>query len=529
MPRVNFRDVGNWGVVRDVPGHELPPEVWSEANNVVMKDGYISPIRGETVVEGETQIVPHYLFSSPSGTQPFWVYTDLDKVYAVVAGTHTNITNAGGDYTGGIDDRWNGGWLNGIMVLNNGVDVPQVWNPISAGQALVDLPNWPANTLAKVIRPHRNFLIALDVTKSSVNYPTLVKWSDLTDPGTVPGSWDESDPTNLAGEFGLSDTSGKAIDGRALGDSFMVYKEDAIYRLDRIATNAVFKETPISLRTGIMAQECAQEFRPGRHIVLTRDADIVITDGQGVEGIADRRVLRQIEQSINPNYRERSFIVVDYVRKEAWIVFPRTNSQYCNTAWVWNFQDNTWSRRDISPTLDIKSGVYDQTAVTDAWSAETNSWATVNRAWGERLFVQGSYRLLGAMIQDDAIHEMNRGTTQAGGEILSVVERRGLAVVGQDRFGQYRMDPNRVKFISELYPLITAPIGTEVKVRVGAQDNPNSPMTWGDEFSFDPRTMEKVCPDVEGKYIAVRFTSNAQHEWKLHGYALQVDIVGEYD
>jgi hypothetical protein len=280
--------------VEDVAPHELPPEAWTLGQNVRFQDKSAIRMLGESQVEGAPTVVPNYLFPSPSVSDSFWVYTDLAKFYATVGGVHTDITNAGGDYTGGLDDAWNGGWLNGLMLLNNGIEDPQLWDPISAGQRLVDLTNWPATTQCKVMRVFQEFLMALYVTKSSVEFPTMVKWSHPADPGSVPVTWDESDATKLAGELPIGDTAGFIVDGKRLGPSFMVYKEDAIVRMDRVQTNDVFTKRPISLRTGLMAQECAQEWQRGQHVLLTRDADVVLTDGQVLRPITDRRVRRRL-------------------------------------------------------------------------------------------------------------------------------------------------------------------------------------------------------------------------------------------
>lgn len=42
---------------------------------------------------------------------------------------------------------------------------------------LATLPGWGATDVAAVVRPYKNFLIALNITKGAVNYPHMVKWS----------------------------------------------------------------------------------------------------------------------------------------------------------------------------------------------------------------------------------------------------------------------------------------------------------------------------------------------------------------
>lgn len=530
MPRVMVSDIGMYGVILDRPGHELPPEAWTSVTNVSFYDKAAHRMLGEYDVFGTPSVVPYYVFPSPNEATAFWVYTDLAKVYCVAGTVHTDITRAAGNYTGTIARRWNGCWLNGVLVLNNGIDDPQQWLPIQAGTPLVALSNWPANTKALVIRQHQDFLFALNVTKSGVTYPTMAKWSHPADPGTVPTTWDETDPTKLAGELPLSETPGAIVDGLTLSSSFMVYKQDAVFRLDRIQTNDVFARRLISASTGIMGQQCVAEFQPGKHIFLTLAGDVVVTDGTQIVSVIDKVNRRSLERQMDGTYRSRAFIAVNFKVMEVLICFPTNGNQYCNKAAVWNWVDSTWSFRDISQTLDIKAGIFSETSQAVTWNSLAGvTWNSLNRTWNQRLTVDSEYKLIGAFPIDNKIRQIGRGQKLGSTVTYSTkLERQGLALVGQARDGSPRVDPNATKLITEVYPVVSSSSPVLINVYVGAQDFSAAPIQWEGPFVYDPQTMEKIDCWVEGRYIAVRFESTTEVEWTMEKYGLKVDLVGEY-
>ena len=533
MPRVTVRNVGALGVIPDLdqPPHEMPPEAWSRVQNINFIDGSARRALGESAVEGAPSVVPTYLFPAASFTSSLWVYTNLLKVFAVVGGVHTNITRQTAavdvDYTGALDNRWNGGWLGGVMILNNGVDDPQNWNPIATGTKLIVLPNWPASTTARTIRVYRNFLVALDVTKAGTRFPTMIKWSHPAEPGTIPVSWDETDATKLAGEKSQSETPGFLVDAAPIGASLMVYKEDAVIRMDRIPTNDVFGFKHLSTRAGLMGIDCAKEFLPGKQIAFTLDADVMVTDGQQMSSVTDRQVRAHLESLVDGANRGRSFVVVDPLSRQVFVCFPEQGKTYCTKAAIWNWEDNTWSFKQISDTVDIKSGIYDESAPSETWNSDSEVWDADVTTWNERLYKALAYKMLGAFVTDNQLWEHNVSQKLGTTAYTSVLERTGLALVGQGRDGQPKVDPTSVKQVTEIWPLMSATQSMTLSVSVGAQDTPTGPITWDGPYNFDPTVDQKVDVFIEGNYIAVKFESAAETPWKFYGYGLQLDVVGE--
>ena len=527
MALVTIRNLGGVGATPDVPDHRLPPEAWTTVQNVGFEDGYAYRQLGESQVEGTASVSPHYVFPGPNTTASYWVYTDLASVYSVAGGVHTDITRSGGIYTGTLNDKWTGGWLNGVLVLNNGVNDPQQWSPISPGTQLSVLSNWPTNTKAKVIRVFQEFVLALDITESSNRLPTTIWWSHPADPGTVPDSWDINDATKLAGRRPVGGTAGFLVDAAPVGDSLMVWKEDSVHRFDRVASNQVFSRRRVS-NTGLMAIGCAQEFSRGQQVALTIDADVVVTDGQQVTSITNRRIRKYLESFISGADRDKCFVVSDMKSTQVFICYPKEGSVYCNEAAVWNWSENVWSFQEITETLDIKSGIYDETAPSTTWDSDTETWDSDTTSWNERAYVATSQRMIGAYPLVGQLREFHRGQKLGTTAYTSKLERTGLAIVGMDRQGAPVVDTTSVKQVTELYPIIDSVNSMDMQVSVGAQDNPNGAITWDGPYDFDPLVDEKIDCFAEGRYIAVRFESSSEVNWKMEGYGMKVDRVGEY-
>ena len=179
-------DIGKYGLIQDQPAHILPPGAWSDGRNVQFRDNRVRKAMGSEAVYGTPTVDPYWGLNAVTGGDSYWLYASLTKLYTVLGATHSNATrqdstNTDVDYTVTRDDLWNGGNLHGRFVMTNGTDVPQAWQP---GSIAEDLPNWPASTIqCKVMRPFGYYLIALNITDGSTNYPNRVRWSNAAAPG----------------------------------------------------------------------------------------------------------------------------------------------------------------------------------------------------------------------------------------------------------------------------------------------------------------------------------------------------------
>jgi hypothetical protein len=520
MATASFPNMSS-GLDLDVYPPDTLPTEWTGAQNIRFRDGYAEKMQGHAGIFGTPSGAPYAVFPVNGVNGIYWVYCTLTNIYCAQNSTNTDITrqSAGVDvpYVGTAANRWNGGTLTGVLVLNNGVDVPQQWggNPATP---MANLSNWPASTTAQIIRPFRNFLIAMNITQSGVTDPSLVWWSTEAAPGAVPVTWSISDATHDAGQQDLADTPDMLIDGLALGQTFLAYKGNSTWLAQYIGDPYVFSWQPISKQSGILAQNCAVEW-PGGHAVMTQ-GDIVTIDFNGnVVSIADARVRNYLFNTIDSTNFGNSFAVANFRRNEVWFCFPTLGNTWPNQALIWNWKLNTWGVRDLPNVTHANSGVvvYNQ---GNSWQVETATWATQTKVWGQNEFSQTTQRVVMSSVTNNALYLADVGETINGTLMNAQVQKTGII------FG----DATRMKQVTEVWPVIEAPAGTVVNISVGAQIDCEAPITWSGPYPFTVGTSVKV--DTLGapqtRYVGVMFQTQAICTWRVRNFTMNADLLGTY-
>lgn len=528
--RVVFSSIGQVGIITDMPDWQLPPFAWTRADNIRFLDGAAWKIGGFQRIVDPPTIAPHFAMPVLYGANAWWLYAGLQKVYAVLAGVHSNITRqtTGVDvnYIGSVADRWGGTLLSTVPILNNGIDLPQMWLPIGAGTRLQALSNWPATATAKVIRAFKSYLVALNITKSGVNYPSLVKWSHPADPGTVPTSWDDLNPAVDANEYPLNTVGEGLIDALEMGRDLIIYDERGCHVMSYIGGQYVFRLEPLKVEVGMLAQSCGLALA-GRHFVVTTN-DLVLHDGQNVEPIADSRVKRQIFTELSPDNYRNSFVLGNKDSKEIWFCYPErlSGSVYPTRAAIWSVRQNTFSFRDLG---GFREGGYGRIPVTgvDDWASDAQAWSADNSPWSDAISGIGRGMLLpdptGTHLQ------MLERTYQAdGGNIESVLERTAMKfpVEGPEAAGLNSI--RTAKQITNIFPHVEGVFGQVINITLGMAEKVEGPVTWGAPFPFVIGQDNKVDAFIAGQLPAIRFSSNDSGTWKLTGYEADVRVVGSF-
>jgi len=517
MPLVKFTNVGALGQNRDADEIDLaltPAFEWSGGNNVRFSDGYAEKFTGESSHHGEPSVIPYGIFFSNTANR-YEVYTGLQKIYATTGSTHTDITRSLGNYTGTIDNKWTGAVLSGTLILNNGVDDPQFWAG-NIGTPCAKLTNWPASTKAKVVRVFDNFIIALNITEGSTNYPSMVRWSTPADPGTLPASWDYTSTTNDAGrvEGVLSSTPDKIVDGLAQENTFFIYKESSIYAMQYIGGKQIFRFSSVSKIAGAMGIDCNAS-TPVGHVILS-DGDVLINQGGNIQSIIDKRMRRWIFNNIDSDNRHRSFVVANPYKNEAWICYPENGKIWPNKVVVWNYKDNTFATRDIQNLTHANSGII-TAADTDTWDSRTDTWNDSDDIWSVNNYSQASTRLV-LCSSDKKLLLADLTRTFDGASMTSYIERTGID------FGY----PESIKLCSAVRPKFDSIDGTVIRIYVGKQASLDSGITWSSPVNYTVGTSLKCDFNVSGRYLAVKFESINSAPWRLKSFDLDIKQLGMY-
>lgn len=521
MPLVHYHDLGKIGEITDIPGHELPPDALWVTYNLRTSNKYLEGL-GSELAQGDTlSAVSQQIAFVEYPTKEYWaVFNPTDiSIWDPEVDNHYNISKLatpGTSYTGTWEDRWNSCWLNGIWIANNGVDTPQYWSNGDTATRLQNIPAWPTGWQAKVVRSYKNFLIAMNITKSGTNYPALISWSHPADPGSPPSSWDITDPTKLAGDKQLSSTEGAVVEGLALREAFVLYKKDAIVLMQYVGGNDIFSFRDISDATGILGQNCVVEFKPGYHLFLSSDGDVMVNNGQTIESVATGRVLDSIRLSIADEYPS---LVVRREKKEVWILLTEQGDDGSSVriySWqIWNWETGAWTTSgQLASYRDIRSG---SMAYGASASQMINEVVMGLSSDGQQLYqIDTPYGMPGA-VGDYAY--MFSGFLSFDRKV--------------DQAGQPRVDYNRHKVLTEIWPNMSA-TGCTVDLYVYASRRKED--IYGAEnnyqvFTFDPSTDSKIDCLIEGKYFRfewIFFPSGDEQFFQFYGFSLNYEEGGVY-
>lgn len=517
---VRVNDFASADTILDIPPHLLQGNVITDGRNYRIVDGKIGARLGSSEPYGTPSVVPYWLLPGIYGSQPYWLYAGLEKVYLIDGGTHINVTRqttgVDVDYTATETTPWTGGGFNGIAVLNNGNDVPQMF--LTLGGKCADMTNWPSTLRCKSLRPFKNFLIAANVTESGTDYPQVVRWSHPADPGSVPASWDYTDPTKDAGRKALAETPGILVDSLSAQDVHMVYKNDSVFYMQYIGAPFIFSFQPVSLTSGLAAANCVVNI-PGGQVALTYD-DVVLVTPRGMQSIAKKRVRKAIFSVLTSANIHAAFLAVNTALSEVWVCVP-VNSEQATRAYIYNWQDDKWSMRDLPSLAAIAQGY--NIATSEIWSTVVGTWDTATGVWGAA-DLSGAQFLGAAVPNSGKLLALENGATEDGTAVAVSIQHDAI-----DVFNTIQVSSERMKLIVRLRPHFTAEsAGAEVYFEVGVRNTLSDNISWSAKKKFVVGTTRDLFVRKQGRYVSWRITSATPVQWDIDGMDVDVEVGGIY-
>lgn len=522
---IDINDMAKYGVISDQSPHMLPPEAWSVGDNVRFRDGSVECLLGWEQIFGTPLIPPHFAMTFRTTSLTYWLYTSLDSAAVYDGSAHTNITRTSALYATNETRQWNGIVFGGIPILNNESDVPQYWPGPPITNKLADLTNWTATHRAKVIRSLGPYLVALNITKSGTNYPHLAKWSNPADPGTLPTSWDHTNPNNDAGENDLSDVqSGIILDALALQSTLFIYKEGAIHRMNIIGGRKVMDFQTFNEGVGLLAPRCVAMTSDGmRHVFAAQD-DLMIHNGNNVDSILTRRQKQRLFAEIDTQYYINSFMYSDPTFNEIWFCYPTSGNIQPNKALIWNYREGEQGVVSFGLDINYRNVVIGnlELSTDEVWDTGTDLWLDDNGPWSE---IQRR-KLIALNPTANKFYNLNKGYTRDGVVFSKTLQRTGLSILGRRRNGEWIVDFQKMKMAMRLWPKV---IGGPVRVRFGAQQLIGGEVTWSPYVTFTPGVDRVIDPGiVSGASLAVEFSSVDTSQWRVDGYKYELEELGEY-
>lgn len=511
------------GINHDIEPSELGPDVWNAGQNVVFVNGFAQSAPGWQDAVGACLFKPLWILPVITPTVFYWIYCgntadDLAGGVGVTDGnTHWDITPVAGVLPTKAGD-WTGGTLNGIPAFN-GIGTPPMWWNLDTLAPAETLPGWIVGEYCQALRPFKYHLIAMNITAPAGDFGDLVKWSSAADPGSIPDSW-TPEPANDAGNFTISATPGFIVDGGAMRDQFVVYKQHSTSILQYIAGQFVFSNRKAFVTSGILARNCWAEFY-GKHYVLT-DGDYIVHNGQQVDSLADGVNREFIFNGIDSNNYSAAFLAASHDTKQIWLCWPSQGNSLADTALVHDINTGVFGISDLPAVAFISRGILNDPGAVYDWDDLTGTWNDPQRAWNERTFNPTADILV--MAQPEQLRLLGHGGFLRDGALVPVY----LQLLGKD-FKEYGAE-HQVKTVTAIWSEISggaAPEGLQSTyyVRVGLQKTALDPIRWQPRAPQNPHypKHDMVASDF---YISLELSGNQAAFWKLLDNAVEFEISG---
>lgn len=503
------------GVNKDLLPSELAPGIWSDASNVRFRNGFAEKRKGITAAYTTPTVTPYCLTTFSSSTTRFLVQFGTAKVYVDDGSTRTDISGAV-SFTGARDDRWTTTDLNGVLVINNGVDNPYYWAGVAATPiASLTGSGWTAGNKADAIRAFKNYLFAIAVTKAGTKYPYLVMWSNAADPGALPTAWTAS-ATNDAGEQDLVG-AGYLVDALPYGDALIVYGQEGRYAIRYIGGTDVFSFQKLPGKDGLLNRGCVVE-TPKGHVFIT-NGDVRLHQGGDSISIAEGRIRKWLAATIDSTNAQRAFVTLNPQETEAWVCFPSANQSDCDTVAAWNWNDDTWSIFTVPNLTYGTSGLVSSALSATTYSSLSASvtYDTVTSLYSQNEASAVEARLVVAT-STPRIGLGNSGSLDFGTRISWYLEKTGIPLSA---------DGDAVRPISRARPRLDAITGSRVTIKLATTMNPDESPTYSGSATYTQGTSNFANLFTRaGRYAAVRFEGADDQPISMRSYQIETPASG---
>ena len=521
MARIPFRDLGGAGIIKstDVDVTELPLTAWTDAKNMRLRNNFIERVPGHSPIYQESlNQQPQYALFVPGETIYYWLFPGATNILRTDGTTMVDITPAGGET--GRDGAWNGVVFGGYPILNNGVQPPLTFDTVNPTNPMIPLANWPTGATCKRFTAYREYLVAAAVTEVGAYNPRMIKWSCAAPSGSLPVTWDVTDPTHDAGEYSLNETSDSIIFMCAMGNINLIYKQNNIWGMQWVGGLPVFDFYAVFRNRGILANNCAVEFQTGLHAVFG-DNDLYIHDGNTITSLVGGKMRDWIYKALDNQNFANSFVSLNSPYKEVWFCFPTAGNTLPNLALIWNYELNQIGFRDLPNAAYIGRGVADPGAVSGVWSAQTELWSQDVKAWNTLLYNPTQYRNIMCVPGVPKGTFLLDFTTQFNGvNPDTYCERIGIGLPTRDG-GPPDMSSRKV--VTRMWPRITGTPGSVVNISFGTMEAPMDVPHWLDTLPYViGQVPAYVDPTVDVNLLCLRFEGKDGGLWRLSGYELEV-------
>ena len=531
------RGLGDTGILTDPNAYNLPITGFTSGNNVRFDENKVRRAPVFRKIKDTLTFDPRGAFGivPSSGFDTVLMVSDAYALHEYANGT---VTNRSGSITGSSDPRpFTISSLADVVYVNRPDRVPV--HRLPSATNFSDLPNWDANWRTEALRPFGDFLLALNLTESSTNYPNRVRFSNLVSANAVPDSWDETDTTKSAGFNDLVQMQTPIIDGAELGTNFVVYSSTEAILMEFVGGTFIFNFRKLVSDEGIINQNCVVE-ADNKHYVFGSN-DIYMHDGVTKQSICDERTRKFIFTGLNKKNSDRCFVLHNQALDEIYFCYQSGDSLVsypdtprCNRAAVFNIRNGSWSFMDLP---NVSAGASANVNTVTTYAASTGVYNTVGGSYYDQEDSFNRHTLMvGAddssnSISSDKLYGLD--LSDEGSMAFNIdseatkppfVERIGLDL------DEVRSPLDGYKVVTRMLPQIATKNSTDTTLTIefGASDIPSNTPTYTTTATFDISTDYKVDSRASGRYLSYKFSkaSNDYADFELSGFDVDVTTTG---
>ena len=567
MATLPIRDLGGVGIVSDANPYDLPINAFSDGNNIIFDEGRVSraPVFKQLFpaikslkpwadfgadtwadetnswesATGSNVSLSRFVgsYADPSSGETVFICDKDGTVRSYPEGVMQIVTPSGTLVDN--EQTWASTQVSGISVLSRKGMVPYARNLISdITYKEMSVGNWPSDTTCAVVRSYNDFLIALNVTKGSVAYPTMVKWSDIIPYGADVSDidWDEFSTTNSAGENVLGELKNPLIDGAILGTQFVMYSSDQVWLMEYTGSSLVFNFRRLFPTGGVINSNCITEVE-GKHFVFGSD-DIYVHDGQTKKSIADGRVRRKIFKNLDINKKAACFVLHDsvtnliyfsYYTKQDEVNFK--NTQFCNRAAIYNYRTDTWSFMDLPNVIggaeaQVTLNKTQYPSVTDTYENYNTSYVSFENTAPKIPIMLGITDIPNGLTES-RVYAIDLPTVGAVNlpASLETFKPAFVAREGVD-LDEIQAGLRGYKSIRYIIPQAEFEVtdGTFFW-QMGATDLPGGPIVYSTNYVYNPDTEYKIDSKVSGRYLSYKISTSDIENFRISGFDADVVVL----
>lgn len=532
------RRLGSAGIVPDVfPADLENPSAFTGGVNVRFKNGQVSraPVfRGIA----DLAIEPCHILAVPPSSSGYEevivVSADYSKFLRLNGEVLEDLSPPGqtGSATGQVVTS---GFLGGVTYVNRESHAPLCKRPMD--DTFVPLPNWPSGDYCRVLRPYKDQLIALGVTKQGTFFPTMVRWSDFAYFGDAPSSWDPGDPTKSAGENIVNEMTHTLVDGRSLRDHFALYCTSSVWLMDYVGGNDIYVFRKVFDDRGVINANCVVQVG-GMHYVFDR-SDIYVHDGVTERSICDERTKGFIFGSLDYSKAHLCFVQHDpklnevrfsYVGQDDFTGFQNASTG-CNRQAVYNYTNDSWTFYDVP---NIVSGTRAALISGSTWDEDqTTRFRDAGGAWMTTEGDEDRHTLVAS--RADASQGLTASRVYGqdlinGGRLFLPVHPETLKDARLERVG-IDMDFYGKRLTQHVnwqavWPQVDMDVPSDCHWEFGGNDQVGVAPAWGGPYTFDPSVESKIDLRDSGKYLSWRFVCSGEGDFALSGFDVQLLVRG---